>query len=297
MAERKVINFYYAPDFDQSLIPRSKKKASKPTIVRMMLPFSVFCATCGQYMGNGTKFDAVKDDLKDEAYLGVAVFRFTMKCKGCKAPFAIQTDPKNSFYEVSKNGNCTRTYVPWVDDKKKQAAAQGQAEADEAGDAMRALERRTVDTRMEMENEDALAELRELNARTVNVDVERMLAQRQAELAASQAAEAALTADEEALVQAAFKREPIIRRLAPEQAAPTVAAPPTSAAAPPACAPATGTRTPAVVPKPRISVVSVTGQKRKAAPATQAPPAKKKPALVSYGADADADTSSSSSAS
>lgn len=41
MGERKVLNKYYPPDFDPSLIPRGKKAKNEQHKVRMMVPFSV----------------------------------------------------------------------------------------------------------------------------------------------------------------------------------------------------------------------------------------------------------------
>ena len=68
MAERKVLNKYYPPDFDPSKIIKVKKlKELQPqgdrsdmkkrgVVVRMMLPMSVRCKTCGEFMKIGTKF-------------------------------------------------------------------------------------------------------------------------------------------------------------------------------------------------------------------------------------------------
>ena len=56
---RAVLNKYFPPDFDPSKVPRGSKVRSedKQMKVRMMLPMSVRCDTCGTFMYKGTKFN------------------------------------------------------------------------------------------------------------------------------------------------------------------------------------------------------------------------------------------------
>ena len=106
MGERKVMNKYFPPDFDHTKIPKQERskveKIKERFVVRMMLPMSVRCQTCGEYMYKGKKFNSRKENVEgpDGDYLGIQIFRFYFKCVTCSAEFTIKTDPKNMDYVV-----------------------------------------------------------------------------------------------------------------------------------------------------------------------------------------------------
>lgn len=118
MSERKVINKWYPPDFDPSLIPKKKKPkttngvAAFPT-VRLMAPFSMRCTECGQFIYKMTKFNARKEVTSDK-YLDVRIIRFHIRCPRCSRELTFLTDPKNASYKV-ENG-LTRTIDPTHDE-------------------------------------------------------------------------------------------------------------------------------------------------------------------------------------
>ena len=157
MGERKVLNKYYPPDFDPSKIPRLKMAKNRQIVVRMMLPMSIRCDTCGTYLYKGTKFNSRKEDSEGEMYLGIQIFRFYFKCTNCSSELTMKTDPEHGDYTAEKG--CSRNFEPWkakdeaVDEKKRKR------DEEEDGDEMKGLERRTRESKREMDIVDALEDI------------------------------------------------------------------------------------------------------------------------------------------
>ncbi len=201
--ERKVLNKYFPPDFDHTKIPRRKMDPLRVMKIRMMLPMSICCSTCNNYMYAGTKFNSKKEDVQgpEGRYLGIKIFRFTIKCTVCSAACCFVTDPKNGDYQTESG--CTRNFEAWREKEKVEEELVKEKEADEEGDAMRALEARTADSKNEMDILDALDEMRAQNARHEQVDVDNVLdavqsrRERKAPEDIEAAAAAAAAADEE----------------------------------------------------------------------------------------------------
>ncbi|GJZ83264.1 coiled-coil domain-containing protein 94 [Tanacetum coccineum] len=75
MAERKVLNKYYPPDFDPAKIPKRRMRKNQQIKVRNMLPMTI---------------------------------RFYFKCKMCSTEITMKTDPQNDHYTVESRAarNC-----------------------------------------------------------------------------------------------------------------------------------------------------------------------------------------------
>lgn len=171
MAERKVLNKYYPPDFDPTKLRRFEKKtARKMCNVRMMLPMSVRCYTCGNYLYIGTKFNMKVETVKDEDYLGIKVHRFYFKCTQCYAEITFKTDPKNHDY-VAEWG-ASRNHEAWKDMLMAEEEYKELKKQEMKEDAMKSLEHRTYDSKREMDILDALDQVKALNRRqaTINYD-------------------------------------------------------------------------------------------------------------------------------
>lgn len=46
-----------------------------------MAPFNMRCVTCGEYIYKGKKFNARKEDVENEDYLGIRIYRFYIKVR------------------------------------------------------------------------------------------------------------------------------------------------------------------------------------------------------------------------
>mmetsp|Transcript_24652 Transcript_24652/g.29850 ORF Transcript_24652/g.29850 Transcript_24652/m.29850 type:complete len:343 (-) Transcript_24652:96-1124(-) len=214
MGERKVLNKYIPPDYDPLSVPRMRKPKDEQMKVRMMLPMTICCETCGNFICKGTKFNTRKEDVQgpEGKYLGIQIFRFYFKCTRCGAELAMKTDPKNSDYVMEMGA--TRNFEPWRDPEAQTDIAKAQREADELGDSMKALENRTLDSKREMDILAALDEMKSLNSRHAHVTSEQMIAAIHGSgEETSTEAPSTLTADDEALVKKLFNAQKTVKRL------------------------------------------------------------------------------------
>ncbi|XP_073542365.1 splicing factor YJU2 [Phyllobates terribilis] len=173
MSERKVLNKYYPPDFDPSKIPKLKLPKDRQYVVRLMAPFNMRCKTCGEYIYKGKKFNARKETVQNEQYLGLPIFRFYIKCTRCLAEITFKTDPENTDYAMEHGATRNFQAEKLIEEEEKRF--QKEREDEELNNPMKVLENRTKDSKMEMDILENLQELKELNQRQANVDFESML--------------------------------------------------------------------------------------------------------------------------
>ena len=169
MVDKNVMNKYIPPDFDPNkLLPmrvmRPKRRAGPHEMsIRMMMPFTMRCGHCGDYMHIATKFNSRCSKIAQND-LGLDIYRFFGHCKHCLAEFSFRTDPANSDYILESGG--TRTYEAFKDaDYAEAEIAKQRADANEDDD--KAMEHKIYDTAEEMRRLDELDQLRSLNKREV----------------------------------------------------------------------------------------------------------------------------------
>lgn len=170
-----MLNKYYPPDFDPSKIPRMKLPRNRQYTVRLMAPFNMRCVTCGEYIYKGKKFNARKEDVEGEDYLGIRIYRFYIKCTRCLQEISFKTDPRNTDYEIE--AGATRNFMALKLAEEQAQREEDERKEDESTNPMKLLENRTKQSKQELELLESLEELRDLNRRQRSVDYDTMLSQ------------------------------------------------------------------------------------------------------------------------
>ncbi|MBA0612249.1 hypothetical protein Godav_012878 [Gossypium davidsonii] len=152
MGERKFLNKYYSPDLDPSKLPRARRPKNQQMKVRSMLPMSIRCNACGNYICEGTKFNFRREDVyRRDTYKGIRMRRFYFKYTKCSAEMTIKTDPQNKNYVV-ESGATINKFEPWrAEDEEVEKEKQKRKSQGILGDAMKSLENRTLDSKREMD--------------------------------------------------------------------------------------------------------------------------------------------------
>lgn len=171
MSERKVVNKWIDPEFDLSKIDTTNTREEKTIFsIRMMLPMTVKCLTCDNYMNIGTKFNMRTEILKNEDYLGIAKYRFYFKCTKCYTEVTFKTDPKNFDY-VCEWG-IRRKHEEWKDMKLAEEEYKSKKEKEIKEDVMKSLEYKKYDAQLEQSVMDAIENIKSINKRLNILNVE-----------------------------------------------------------------------------------------------------------------------------
>lgn len=143
--------------------------------VRLMAPFNMRCKTCGEYIYKGKKFNARKEDVETETYLGIRIYRFYIKCTRCLQEISFKTDPRNTDYEIEAGATRNFMALKMAEDQARREEAEAREE--EANNPMKLLENRTEQSKNEIEMLESLEELRDLNRRHEAINYNTMLQQ------------------------------------------------------------------------------------------------------------------------
>lgn len=170
MSERKVINKWLDPEFDPSKVVVEKKLQKTSCGIRMMLPMTVSCLNCGNYMGIGTKFNMRLETVLDEDYLGIKIYRFYFKCTKCFVEVTFKTDPKNHDYVCEWGLKKKPQY--WKDIELAEEEYKSAKAKEMKDDAMKSLEYKKEDTKIEMDILDAIDQVKSLNKKLGVLNVE-----------------------------------------------------------------------------------------------------------------------------
>lgn len=149
--------------------------------VRLMAPFNMRCKTCGEYIYKGKKFNARKEDVEGDDYLGIRIYRFYIKCTRCLQEISFKTDPKNTDYEIE--AGATRNFMALKLAEEQAQREEDEEKEEEATNPMKLLEKRTLQSKQELELLESLEELKDLNRRQQTIDYDQMLEQYDTETA------------------------------------------------------------------------------------------------------------------
>ena len=108
-----------------------------------------------------------------QTYLGIQISRFYFKCTKCSAELTMKTDPQNSYYVVEFGAS--RNYKPWRAEDEDVDKEKKKRDAEEMGNAMKALENRALDSKREMDILAALDDMKSMKSRHATVSVNFML--------------------------------------------------------------------------------------------------------------------------
>lgn len=163
--------------------------------VRLMAPFNMRCKTCGEYIYKGKKFNARKEDVENEDYLGIRIYRFYIKCTRCLQEISFKTDPRNTDYEIE--AGATRNFMALKLAEEQALREEEEAKEEEQSNPMKLLENRTKQSKNEIELLESLEELKDLNRRQRSVDFDSMLLAYDTKLTAREREERMQQLDEE----------------------------------------------------------------------------------------------------
>ena len=100
---------YYPPDFDPTKLPKLKLSQERQYVVRLMAPFTMRCTTCGNYVYKGKKFNARKETVLNEKYLGLPIFRFYIRCPQCLSEITFKVSNAACMY-LDQKGSSPRMH-------------------------------------------------------------------------------------------------------------------------------------------------------------------------------------------
>ncbi|KAA3676075.1 uncharacterized protein DEA37_0014432 [Paragonimus westermani] len=174
MTERKVLNKYFPPDYDPSKIPRMRRGDRRRQFnIRTMAPFNMRCLTCNGYIYKAKKFNSRMETAENVDYLGLRHYRFYIRCPSCCAEIIWRTDLENGDYVLE--GGAKRNFEALKTAEELEAKRQAEEEEELANNPMKMLEKRTDQSKQEMEMVEVIEDLKQLNQRQAGMEADHLL--------------------------------------------------------------------------------------------------------------------------
>ncbi|XP_039167013.1 splicing factor YJU2-like [Eucalyptus grandis] len=135
-------------------LPGVRRRPMKRQVkVRIMLPMSIRCNTCGNHICRGTKFSSRKEEAVGVTYLGIQRFRFYFECSKCYAELTIKAYPRDP--DCMVESEATRVEDSVVENGKRKR------DAEEMGDVMKSTSsdsKREIDILPALDDMDSMKE-------------------------------------------------------------------------------------------------------------------------------------------
>ncbi|CAH8863531.1 unnamed protein product [Trichobilharzia szidati] len=174
MTERKVLNKYFPPDYDPSKIPRLRRgDRRKQFNIRTMAPFNMRCNTCNGYIYKAKKFNSRMETAENVDYLGLRHYRFYIRCPLCCAEIIWRTDLESGDYVLESGAK--RNFEALKTAEELEAKRQAEEEEELANNPMKLLEKRTDQSKQEMEMVEVIEDLKQLNQRQATMEADHVL--------------------------------------------------------------------------------------------------------------------------
>ncbi|VDQ11529.1 unnamed protein product, partial [Trichobilharzia regenti] len=171
MTERKVLNKYFPPDYDPSKIPRLRRgDRRKQFNIRTMAPFNMRCNTCNGYIYKAKKFNSRMETAENVDYLGLRHYRFYIRCPLCCAEIIWRTDLESGDYVLESGAK--RNFEALKTAEELEAKRQAEEEEELANNPMKLLEKRTDQSKQEMEMVEVIEDLKQLNQRQATMEAD-----------------------------------------------------------------------------------------------------------------------------
>eukprot|EP00127_Corallochytrium_limacisporum_P000353 Clim_evm48s11 gene=Clim_evmTU48s11 len=125
------------------------------------------CTVCNDFITKGRKFNAHKEVLKGQEYLGIKTYRFTLRCPSCAAELSFVTDPKNSDFQPEHN--VKRLFDAQHENRIAAEKIEKEKAEQQKLDPLQGIEQKLTDSKKAFEEAEDLVVLRDMSTRQQDI--------------------------------------------------------------------------------------------------------------------------------
>ena len=156
------------------MLRKDKRPQNNQVKMRAMLPMTICCTKCGEFIGKGTKYNCRLEVANNKSYLGIKVWRLYMKCTSCSIELTILTDPKNDDYQCESN--CRSTFDSLKIEQDAETVEQLIKKSEKHDhDQIKHLQRKMQQEKYQMNLMDTIGQLQNINKNHAFIDHDKVL--------------------------------------------------------------------------------------------------------------------------